>query len=91
MSQQTMPDRLRRAIEQHQLAVNQFVNGNARLWKQLCSKKERSKVQLGARDGIVPMASRVTSVYRGEAQEWKMVNRHADNLVPIQATEIARS
>jgi hypothetical protein len=40
MGQQTVPEGLTRAIEQHQLAVDQFVNGDARLWKELCSKQD---------------------------------------------------
>jgi hypothetical protein len=39
MNQPTVPQGLSRAIEQHQLAVDGFVNGDARLWKELCSKQ----------------------------------------------------
>jgi hypothetical protein len=40
MSKQPIPEGLRRAIDQHHIAVNQFVNGDTRLWKDLCSKQD---------------------------------------------------
>ena len=38
-SQQTIPEGLRRAIDQHHAAINRFVNGDCRLWKELCSQR----------------------------------------------------
>jgi SnoaL-like domain len=137
MSKQPIPEGLRRAIDQHHIAVNHFVNGDCRLWKELCSKEddvtiiggwggyergweevgarydwaaaqfvssgsrveienvsivagsdlaftvdiERSDVRLQVVDRVVPMALRVTTVYRREGEEWKMTHRHADSLV----------
>jgi hypothetical protein len=40
MNPQTAPEGLRRAIEQHHVALNQFINGDTRLWKELCSKQD---------------------------------------------------
>jgi hypothetical protein len=48
---------------------------------------ERSKVRLTGRDDIVPMALRVTTLYRHEGQEWNMIHRHANNSIASQATE----
>lgn len=136
-SQQTIAEGLRRAIQQHHTAVNQFVNGDCHLWKELCSQGEdvtiigawggyergwgevgprydwaaarfvssgshveienistvagsdlaytvdveRGNVRLHDSDKVVPMALRVTTVYPREGKDWKMMHRHADNLV----------
>jgi hypothetical protein len=136
-SEQTIPEGLRRAIAQHDTALNQFVNGDCRLWKELCSRREdvtivgawggyergweevasrydwaaaqfansngrvdvenvstvvgselaytvdieRANVRRRGSDEVVPMALRVTTVYRCESEEWKMMHRHADNVV----------
>jgi ketosteroid isomerase-like protein len=42
---------------------------------------ERSEVQLIDQDKPVPMALRVTHIYRKEDGEWKLVLRHADPLM----------
>ena len=38
-------------------------------------------------EGTVPVNLRVTHLYRREDDGWKLVNRHADQLVEIQPTE----
>jgi ketosteroid isomerase-like protein len=45
---------------------------------------ERSHVQLSDREDFVPMTLRVTTIYRKERGQWKMVHRHADPLLPVQ-------
>ena len=46
---------------------------------------ERSRVKLAGSADFVPMALRVTTVYRPENGQWKMVHRHADPLMTVQA------
>ncbi|HEY7036263.1 MAG TPA: nuclear transport factor 2 family protein [Thermomicrobiales bacterium] len=48
---------------------------------------ERMRVRLAGGDQIVPVNLRVSHVYRREDDGWKLVNRHADNIVDIQATD----
>ena len=48
---------------------------------------ERSYVRLVGGDKVSPMALRVTTIYRSEDGEWKMVHRHADPLLNIQGPE----
>jgi ketosteroid isomerase-like protein len=48
---------------------------------------ERMKVRLTGDDAIVPVNLRVTHIYRREEDGWKLINRHADNIVTIQATD----
>lgn len=48
---------------------------------------ERMRARLVGVNGTVPVDLRVTHIYRREADGWKLVNRHADNLVAIQGTE----
>jgi len=43
---------------------------------------ERGNARLHDSDKAVLMALRVTTVYRREGEDWKMMHRHADNLVP---------
>ena len=45
---------------------------------------ERSQVRLSGREGVVPMALRVTTIYRLEDGRWKVVHRHADPLLTVQ-------
>lgn len=42
---------------------------------------ERSEVRLVDQDNPVPMALRVTHIFRKEAGEWKLMLRHADPLM----------
>jgi ketosteroid isomerase-like protein len=46
---------------------------------------ERSRVKLRGSTDFVPMTLRVTTVYRPENGQWKMVHRHADPLMTVQA------
>jgi ketosteroid isomerase-like protein len=39
---------------------------------------ERSRVRVGAREDIVPVELRVTTIFRPEDDAWKVVHRHAD-------------
>jgi ketosteroid isomerase-like protein len=48
---------------------------------------ERSEVLLEGRDDVVPMALRVTTIWRREDEGWKIVHRHADPLVAIQTSD----
>jgi ketosteroid isomerase-like protein len=48
---------------------------------------ERMQARLAGVDGTVPINLRVTHVYRREDDGWKLVNRHADGIVSIQAPE----
>ncbi len=48
---------------------------------------ERFKGKLGGKQDIVPMALRVTTVFRMEDGNWKVLHRHADPLVSAQPTE----
>jgi ketosteroid isomerase-like protein len=45
---------------------------------------ERSRVRLQGSDEFAPMALRVTTIYRREKDDWKMVHRHADPLLEIK-------
>ena len=45
---------------------------------------ERTKIRLANTDEVRPMALRVTSVFRRESGQWKVVHRHADPLVEAQ-------
>jgi ketosteroid isomerase-like protein len=49
---------------------------------------ERCEARLRGMDGHVPVALRVTHIYRNEGGIWRMVHRHADPLVSIQQTEV---
>jgi hypothetical protein len=48
---------------------------------------ERMQVRLTGGDQIVPVNLRVSHMYRLEEDGWKLINRHADNIVTITATE----
>jgi ketosteroid isomerase-like protein len=41
---------------------------------------QRFRVKLGGADDLVPMALRVTTVFRREDDGWKIVHRHADTI-----------
>jgi ketosteroid isomerase-like protein len=45
---------------------------------------ERSNVRLSGKEGVVPMTLRVTTIYRLEDKQWKVVHRHADPLLTLQ-------
>jgi ketosteroid isomerase-like protein len=45
---------------------------------------ERTKIRLAHTDEVRAMALRVTSVFRRESGQWKVVHRHADPLVEVQ-------
>jgi ketosteroid isomerase-like protein len=49
---------------------------------------ERAKAKVGGSDDVVPIALRVTMVFRPEDGTWKIVHRHAD---PITAPQPAES
>jgi ketosteroid isomerase-like protein len=49
---------------------------------------ERARAKVGGSDDIVPIALRVTMVFRPEDGTWKIVHRHAD---PITAPQPAES
>jgi ketosteroid isomerase-like protein len=48
---------------------------------------ERCQARLRGVDGVVPVALRVTHVYRNEDGAWRMIHRHADPIVTIQETQ----
>jgi ketosteroid isomerase-like protein len=48
---------------------------------------ERAKAKVGAREDIVPIATRSTMIFRPEEGTWKMVHRHADSITTPQPTE----
>ena len=50
---------------------------------------ERGKAMLGGRTETEPFALRVTSIYRREDEQWRIVLRHADPILaprPVDAT-----
>jgi len=52
---------------------------------------ERTKIRLSGTQEVRPMALRVTSIFRQEDGQWKLVHRHADPLVEVQpAASIVR-
>ena len=48
---------------------------------------ERSEPLLAGQDAPAPMALRVTHIYRKEDGAWKLVHRHADNLMEKTAVD----
>jgi ketosteroid isomerase-like protein len=137
MSEPAIPEDLKKAIEQHHIALNQLINGDTQLWKEHCSQRddvtsaggrggyhrgwpevgkrydviaagfqgeanrctienisliatadlassldvEHNDVTLQGQDQVVRLNLRVTTVFRRENGEWKMVHRHGDPLV----------
>lgn len=52
---------------------------------------ERFRVKLRGQDEMVPVALRVTSIFRPEEGTWKLVHRHADPITtPRDATSVAQ-
>jgi ketosteroid isomerase-like protein len=47
---------------------------------------ERSRVKVGGADEMAPVALRVTTIFRREDGEWKIVHRHAERTTPPAAT-----
>ena len=48
---------------------------------------ERYKAKIGGSDEITPVSLRVTSIFRREDGEWKLVHRHADPITSARAAE----
>ncbi|SRR6266566_5948171 len=48
---------------------------------------ERVKAKVGGREEIVPIALRVTTIFRPEDGTWKVVHRHADPITTAQPIE----
>jgi ketosteroid isomerase-like protein len=48
---------------------------------------ERCRVKLGGADELVPVALRVTTVYRRENTGWRVVHRHADPITQPRPPE----
>jgi ketosteroid isomerase-like protein len=48
---------------------------------------ERFKAKVGGGDELVPVALRVTSIFRPEDGTWKVVHRHADPITTEQPPE----
>jgi len=48
---------------------------------------ERAKAKVGAREDIIPIATRSTMIFRPEEGTWKMVHRHADSITTPQPTK----
>jgi hypothetical protein len=50
---------------------------------------ERGRAKIGGAEEVVPVAVRVTSVFRLESGSWKLVHRHADPITsPRPATSV---
>jgi ketosteroid isomerase-like protein len=49
---------------------------------------ERSQARIGNSNEVRPLALRVTSIFRLESGEWKLVHRHADPLVNVQPAAV---
>lgn len=48
---------------------------------------ERYQAKIGGGEDIVPVALRVTSIFRPEGGTWKIVHRHADPIITAQPAE----
>ncbi len=48
---------------------------------------ERYKAKVGGRKDIVPVALRVTSIFRPEEGVWKLLHRHADPITSVRPAE----
>jgi ketosteroid isomerase-like protein len=48
---------------------------------------ERMQAKVGGRDDLTPIALRVTTIFRPEEGEWKVVHRHADPITTPQPAE----
>jgi ketosteroid isomerase-like protein len=48
---------------------------------------ERCRAKVGGRDDVTPIAVRVTTIFRPEDGEWKIVHRHADPITSAQPAE----
>jgi ketosteroid isomerase-like protein len=48
---------------------------------------ERTKAKVGGRQDVVPLALRVTTIFRPEDGVWKVVHRHADPITTAQPIE----
>ena len=48
---------------------------------------ERYRTRVGASDELVTVALRVTSVFRREEGDWKVVHRHADTITTMRPAE----
>jgi ketosteroid isomerase-like protein len=50
---------------------------------------ERCQAKVEGRDDVTPLAVRVTTIFRPEEGEWKVVHRHADPITKAQPPESA--
>jgi ketosteroid isomerase-like protein len=48
---------------------------------------ERMQAKVGGREDITPITARVTSIFRPEDGEWKVVHRHADTITTRRPAE----
>jgi ketosteroid isomerase-like protein len=48
---------------------------------------ERCQTKVGGRDDVTPFAVRVTTIFRPEDGEWKVVHRHADPITTPRPAE----
>jgi ketosteroid isomerase-like protein len=48
---------------------------------------ERCQAKVEGRDDVTPLAVRVTTIFRPEEGEWKVVHRHADPITKAQPAE----
>jgi ketosteroid isomerase-like protein len=48
---------------------------------------ERCQAKVEGRDDVSPLAVRVTTIFRSEEGEWKVVHRHADPITKAQPAE----
>jgi ketosteroid isomerase-like protein len=48
---------------------------------------ERCQAKVAGREDVTPIAVRVTTIFRSEEGEWKVVHRHADPITTPQSAE----